>query len=647
MNITDYNTKLSQSRQDYRDAANEMKENQRKEIEGLESKNDSNLTKVRSQFAHQKSELEFQNKELRDQFDSKTARTIKDKTDRFRTELKGERDQFDKDRTVIKTNLNERLSYLQDSYGKDLASRERNSDFKLKQAKDNYTDITDRNKKGFEKSIAQMDVNAKESVDKTNVQLNREQKKLIKEHSKTMQSIAEDGSASRNKILNMAQKNLSSVRETHSQEQSHANTHHNNRLKNVLNNKNQEIQVQRENFETIASAMDERSRRAAQQDSQRVSDAFTKKDRETSNAIYKITREANEKISGGSRAAIVESEKDRMAQSYENRISRLKNQQAQDNHHSTVESERTGLAFQDNVKESKIKHSNDIAKLEKSNRDFQKEIMTKTKKDTDTTVEAFRSELQKNKVLSQDNENRITNQFKTQIGNQRKNFGAAIEQLSEKNREAMESMQASIAKDKTEFIEKSRVDRHVELESVKQDFRTSNEKKVESMEQRLAHAHEQNDKDVKLFETRLDRLATKTNKELSVRSRMEDERRIEDTRGFKRELQAKDRQVALDKHLMKQDFEKKISNIKNTNEVRVDKLTERYETRYDNDITSIKREMNTKLKNMREQYISLSEQTQLEKEMIRSQYETRFDDMKQSHSMEVDRMAKERRYSKA
>ena len=647
MNITDYNTKLSQHRQDYRDATNEMKETQRKEIEDIESKNDNRLTKVRNQFDRQKRDLEFQNKEMRDHFDDKTASTIKEKTERFRKSLSGERDQFDKDRAAMKNNLDERLSYLRDSYGKDLESRTASNDYKLKQARSSYNDITSRNKKDFENSVEQMNLNAKKSIEKTTEQLNREQKKLIKEHTDTMQKFAQDGSASRNKILDEGQKNLASVRATHAQEKDHANTHHDNRLANVVSNKNQEIQVQRQNFETIASAMDERSRRAAQQDSQRVSDAFRKKDRETTDTIYKITREANEKVSGGSRASIVEGEKDRLSQSYENRISRLKNQQAQNDRSASLESERSGLIFQDNVKETKIKHSKKIAELERNNIDFQKEIITKTKKDSDKTVEAFRSELQKNKILSEGNENRITSQFKKQISNQRKDFGQAVQQLDEKNRNAVESMQASHAKEKTDFIEANRFSRHVELEDVKDQLRTSNDKKIESMEKRISHAHEKNDKDVKLFETKLERLATKTNKELAVRTMLESERRAEDTRGFKRELKAKNHEMALEKHLMKENFEKKISKIKNTNDIRVNKLTERYETRYDNDITSLKREMSTKLKNLREQYVTLSDQSKLEKEMIRSQYETRIDDMRQSHSLEVDRMAKDRRNAEA
>jgi len=645
MNINDYNTRLSQARQNYREAADDIKKDTTEQVEDLEKRHKYVQEKQAATFDNAKADLEKQNQENSNIYNKKTNETIAERTEAYRNELKEQQTDFDNDRNKLKDNFDERLGNLRDSFSKSAEGRDKVYNTKMEQAENRFKEISQRERSQFQNSINELDETASENSKRFKNQMVQEQKSLIKDHDNTLRDFANNSAVARTQVAERNARNVANLRAVQKTELEQRDDHAKARLESVTDTKDQEKERMRTNFEKLSQDISDKNDQTIKSLNKDTRETLDSAEKRYAKDLYNEKRLANEKIKGGNKTEQFENLTLQMKNSFDDRVKNIYKKVADDQVRSEADKDRIGVEFQETVKDLKIKNGKNIDLLQKEHRDNFTETMNKSNQRTNTAISQYKDELQKVTTNAEQDSIKKDLQSKRIFDNQRKAFGETIDVLSNKNIETVSKLQEEHAREKTNFIEGIRRDHHNELEGTKADLKETFSKKEESL------IRQSDLKDIELqnqigkAEDRYERLKDKTAKELGKREVLEADRREEDKRSHKRDLLAKDRENRIEMISLKDQYEKRLANEKHSSDVQKNKLIERYESRLETETGNLRREMKTKLKEATANYNRLNEQSILDKENIRHQYETRIEKMRRGHQDQLEALSKDRRYS--
>jgi hypothetical protein len=645
MDVTDYNTRLSQARQQYRDSANDLKKSTNEHVEDLETRHEEIQEKQAALYGKDKAELEKQNEEASNYYNKKTYDTIAERTEDYQNRLKEQQATFDNSSTEQKNKFDERLGNLRDSYAKSAEGRDQVYTTKVEQAKERYDNIQNRERAQFQQSINDLDRNSTETSKRFKDQMVVEQKELIKEHENTMRDFANTSAVARTQAAARNARNVASLRDVHATELQHRDDHAAARLESVINTKDDEQVRMRDNFEELSTNISEKNEATVKAENRRTKDILDANEKRYAKDLYNEKRLADEKIKGGNQTEQFENRLLQQEKGFNDRVEAIYTKNENDKFIADSEKNRLGNEFQETIKNMKIKNGKVISDLEMNNQKAFKAHIARAKEDSDNTIKTYKDELRmattkaEQDAIADQLRNKRVSDVQTRI------FGETVKALSDKNSESISKLQAEHAEEKTTFIQGARRDHHNILENTKADLKESFAKKEESLHRR--NELQSLDTNIKLTQAdeKFERLKDKTAKEINKRSELEAERRDEDRLSHKRDLLAKDREMRLEKVALKDQYEKRLSNEKYNNRVTTEKLVERYEGRIERETGDLRREMKTKLKEATANYNRLSEQSKLEKETLRHQYEVRFEKLRQSQKDQLEALARDRRYS--
>ncbi len=645
MDINDYNTRLSQARQQYRDAANDLKKDTSEQVEDLEKRHEHVQEKQAAIYDNAKSKLEKQNEASSDYHNKKTNETIAKRTDTFRKDLKEQQTSFDNDRNKLKDNFDERLGGLRDSFQKSSEGRDKVYNTKLDQAQTRFKEISNRDREGFQKSINELDHNSTETAKSFKDQMVGEQKDLIKKHDNVMQDFANNSAVARTKVAERNTRNVANLREVQATELKQRDDHAKSRLASVIDTKDIEKGRMRANFEELSKNITEKNEQSIKSLNKDTREVLDTAEKRYAKDLYNEKRLADEKIKGGNKTEQFENLTLEMKKSFDDRVKNIYKKVDDDRFRSEADKDRIGANFQDTVKELKIKNGKNIDKLQMESRKSFQDTIAKSTKRNDDAISQYREELTKAKTMAEQNSIAQDQQSKRLLENQKKAFGQSVEALSTKNSESISKLQEEHASEKTRVFQGLRRDHHNELEATKADLKENFSKKEESLVRQNDLQKVETRNKLTQADERFDRLKDKTATELVKRQEIEIERREEDKRSHKRDLLAKDRENRVEKLALKDQYEKRLANEKYTSNIQKEKLVERYEKRLDVETSDLRRQMKTKLKESTANYNRLHEQSILEKDTLKSQFDVRVEKMRRSHQDQLDALAKDRRYT--
>lgn len=630
MDINDYNSRLSQARQQYRDSANETRKNYDEKAVDLEKLHKSKEKNQLNVYKEQKSDLEEQNARNVDRFDRQTSEEIARRTDRFRKELDETKTEFNRDKSTTKNQYNQKLSEISDAF--EVAKRERDKldTVHRENIKQRFDEGISRNQHQFDEQLDTLNKTTTKSVNTMRDQYDGEKKNLMHTHRTEKQSLVQDANISKNKANDMHQLEKESLRTAQEQDIRRINNNHDNQKDILLQNKADEINNMKANFGELTDNLNVRNQKEMQKIAREGKSEKRMMEKDFANDRIGWERQTNKLINEGFDTKAQDHSK-RIQDTYENKLANINNDIENKNYTNSLLNERIAQGYQDELKGMEVNHSKDIDKKNAEFRDYQQNYVGKLKDDNQKTIEAYKTQYNRTELARENDSLSARQDLANKLDNKEIDHQRYVSNLQTDNQNNIEILRREMGKEQTQFFEDTRREVRNEKEELKDDLKTQFERKESSLEKRLEMKDQEMQRVVENYESRLNNVEKKAAADHLAMTKYNQDMKVENDRNFKRALEAKERDFNKQLMTARNEFDRKLASAKNTSDVQLTKMTERYENMISSERLEHQRETQSKVSMLTNDYQRLAEKSKAEKENLIEQYEIKMDKLRNSN----------------
>lgn len=635
MDITDYNTRLAQTRNRYNEAAQELKDNYNDQLADIQKLNDKKVKNQRENYLAQKDEMEASSKERLDRYDKNLKKALEERTERYNKNIVNEQKKFNHDRQRQMNDYNQKLSSISKSF--ETANTEKDKLHAM--YKDNmlerYEDGLRDREKSFNDKLNKQQETANTKINSFRDQQNREKKEMLTDHTNEKKQLVQNANIARNRANSLHQIEMERLRENAKQNETTQRNNFENANATLRATKNLENENQRRTFENLTQRIQDRN--TAELTKLNRQNKTEKRDLENSFSKNRIEleRRTNALLNEGA-ATKVEDGKRSLTQQHENQLANLKKNMEENNYNNNLLNERLNRSHVDELKKMEISHNAHIEKKDMQLRELRQEEIGGLKEQFEDYQELMAG---RNKNLEREKEEtevasrqRLTNT----LARQRAEFGRQINQINDANQEAMSAARSEMAEEQTRFIQETKRNVHEELADLKDDMNTVFSRKEASLNQQLEMSEKEQVALEEKYQKKIDILKQKSAKELETLKLFENQRRIEDRRAAQRQLELQQREFEKNLNELRRDYDRRLDRTKSNNDIQIAKLTQRYESQIDRERKEHSASMASQVSMMNGNYKRLVDKTNMERDSIINQYEMKIEKLR-----EANRLAKE------
>ncbi len=635
MDISDYNTRLAQTRNRFNEAAQELKDNYNDQLADIQKLHDKRTKNQRENYLKQKDEMEESSKQRLNRYDKNLKQALSERTERYNKNLVETQKNFDKDRQRQMNDYNQKLSSISKSF--ETANTEKDKLHKMFKSNmmERYDEGLSNREKSFNEKLAKQQENAADSINEFRDQQNREKKMMLTDHTNEKKQLVQDANIARNRANSMHQVEMERLRETAKQNENTLRNNFENANASLRTTKNLENENQRRTFEKLTQRIQDRNTGELT----RLNRQNKTEKRELENNFAKnrieLERRTNALLNEGAATKVEDSKRDLMAK-HENQIANLRKNIEENNYNNNLLNERLNRSQVDELKKMEIAHNSQIEEKDQQLRELRQEEIGGLKEQFEDYQELM---VGRNKNLEREKEETAVasrQKLTNTLARQRAEFGRQINQINVSNREAMAAARDEMATEQTKFIEKTKRDVHEELADLKDDMNTVFSRKEQSLNQRLEMSEKERVALEEKYQKKIDVLKEKSAKELEQLKVFENQRRIEDRRAAQRQLEQQQREFEKTLNALRREYDRRLDRTKSNNDIQVAKLTQRYEGQIDRERKEHNAAMQRTVTNINANYNRLVDKSNMERDALINQYEMKIEKLR-----EANRLAKE------
>jgi hypothetical protein len=632
MEVKDYSQKLDSAREKYREAATDLKKSYDKDVDNLHQSYEHKLTNQSKNYDKSKSDLEEQNAVNNEFFSNKTKETISKRQDDFRNEIKQNVDRFSKDREKTKMDFDRKLTDISDSFKKSSEEKDKYHSEAKRTLDDRYQKATTNFEKSYRNQLSSLENHANEVITEERKDNNLRRNMMADSYQKELDGIRTNNREEKFKEVSRLANDNQNLRTNFALEKATADEERDARINDIIKNKNSEAYESQKNFSDLQD--DIRSKNLADQENIKASHLEDTKNiqKRFSDDLKNIQRVSNQKITNGTEVESLKDENNQLRKTYENRLTNLK----KDNQNILLENNdkmsNVDDQYKDTIKNLKQSHVAERDKSEREMNDSQNKILQGMKEKNASIIDRYKTDnsVSKNQAEQRLSQERMT--AKSMAGKERIEFGKVVNTLNEKNIETISTLKNEFAKDKTEFIEKSKRDFNIEKTQMKDEFNNELALKDQMYNGKFQELENQTARIIDNYENRLEQLARKNDKEMEMFKIGAAERMSKEVEAYKTENEMINKSHQGEVANMRDKFERIIARDRTLSDQQATKISQKYEDQLERERFDHQRELSSKLTEAQAQFERLFKASELEKETMRNQYESRMENMKLSAS---------------
>lgn len=625
MDVKDYTQGLNDARAKYRTAQDELRSNYEKNTEDVKNNYENKLKKQRASFDGERATLSEQNAINENRYNDITKKTIQETQNEYLESIKENRSSLEEQRARDRQTASERLSHLRNEYERSTLENSRLHDVAMKNVKERYDKNLNQTEKGFNQQIKNLDERSRVQSDKNVLDSRKNLENLSRKKDSEINELRASGVEDRSKILNRLKEDNEAQKTSFDSDIKNMQTQQEGRIKDLVASKIEENERNQENFSSLQTQI--KKRNAYDQEKIHKEHAKDAKVREKqfNDDLRNVQRVANQKINSGSGVYAGKSNQDKIIQNYEEKLSRLKENMKEEREFSTLKENKISSDYREEMRVVKDKN---IAQLEDQDKQKTQEFnnnLERIKTKNEEHLNVIKND--NSKILAQ-KDNAIydgAKESKRAMDSQRVEFGKIVNSLNERSMETLSSIKDEFAKDKSEYIEKSKRDYNQELTSLKADYQKQLELKEHSNEKKMAEMEKQIAKVVDAYENKIAQIQRKTGKELESLKLQEDERRAKESQARSLELSTLEAERQNEIKQIRDKYERMIYKDRSDTEKVVNKIVQRYEDQLSRERLESQKELNMKLSEAQANLEKMFKATELEKATLRQQFEDRID----------------------
>lgn len=636
MNVSDFSAKVNSERDKYNKAATRLREDYKSNAENQASAHELKQEKQADNYVKNTREQEDTLNKLSDHFVEKTRDGIKDRQERYNNELGVRRNAFEEENRRLRNNMSEKLDTLRSEYNKNMYEKEKNQEGIVSDLKDRYRKGDLKRKGEFDASMNEVQNKSKQTFKDYTEAEAAEKNAMIAGYRDEIQNTIVDNNQKSNQKSNKHQETLEQLRKSFDNEKESLHAYQQGTNEQLRFESKENMNQMRDNFESLTDNLTTRNnhdkKKLINDNKKSLLDLETQfeKDRHDLNRKTNSMALAASSTDSG-RAELNRLKNNQMSQmqhlrqamSDQKAIDQLSKEQVEETSREALNSQKVAaLEAKDNYEND---FSNSVRQLQNENRRGKVDL-----------IEQYSKQLQNHDLNANDMLVSERNYGNKRLEGQRKEFANSINQMTEKNIEASDELRGDFARSTKNLIETNRREKYNEAEELKDQFFTKLNTNTKSFEQKI----EERDKDInslaKFYDNKLNVLGRKSAKELENQRILSEERHIADQRNFKREMDTREELNQEEMKNLKESFAKNLNKVRTEQDNRTNRLVNDYEEllvlqQQQNDKT-----LGLKMAEARDNYDKLLKQSELQREAVKSQYESRMEKMRAVNTQSVD-----------
>ncbi len=630
MEISDYNAKLAEARTRYRDSATEMKENHESERRALEKLHKNRQEKAVKNFVSAKEDLETQNKVTHDRYIQESQKEIDKRTDRFVKDLSSTKSEFARAQKENKRKYDTKLKTISGGFSTQMKERDRLGKLRSESAENHFKKAAFQNQRTFDKNLADIQ---KSNVEKFNTYRDKaliEKQEQDRQHQMEKKLLTQDASIRQNLMKNAFQGEKQRLRDSASVAQKSLKNHTDSQLDNLRNNNKAEKDKMKGNFEYIAQNITDKGTAEVKKLQDENRKDLAKREAQFANSRLTLEQKVNKAVnSGESNQTELMLRKNK--ESYENKLKNYDHRLNKMNLSHQNDKSR-GIEKQQEARNNmKIKQRRELDKKDTAISNIRQFEMGDLKKKQQEELERVMQSRDMADFGGKEklNSSRLSSDMK--LKNQREDLIRQMNKSNEKQQGEIREMARSFSQEQSNFISSEKRKSSQDKADIRNKMNLDRSVAAASFEDRISQLEQENKRLIETYEDKLNVQMNKSAREIQRRQIAEQERAKETQRATARTLQQKDRQSYLDLVKLKGQFEKRLEEQLNTQEIQLTTLTRKYEDLIEQNNLESKKKHELAMSMERNNYEKLKQAKEIEMRAMENQFKLKMDKLKNSN----------------
>ena len=629
MEIGDYRTKLALTRSRYNEAAQELKDNYKDQVDRQKKIHEDRQKSQRENYINQRENMEELSEGRFRKYDKQLKKALKERTERYNKSLVEERRDHENRRKKIMGDYKQRLSSISKSF--ETANTEKDKIHNM--YKDTMIEryevgLADR-EKAFNERIGKLQQINAEKTNQFRDMTNREKQNMLTEHNNQKKELTQAANLSRNRANSLHQLDMERLLEGAKQTENTIRNNFLNSMHALKVTKNAENENQRKTFETLTDRIQEKNR----QEFHRLSLANKADKRQLERRFAQdrseLERQTNSLLNEDIATKVkVKSSRKALEREHENQLANIKDAVDERTRNNKILNERI---VQDNInalKDLESKNKSVIQRKDAEMRDIRQREIGGLKEQMENTNDLNTRRYRNLEKYSEGARVMARKNLNSRLGNQRREFSRSINQINQANQDVISEMRNEMAKEQSNFIEKTKEDTFNEMSDLKTEYEQKLEKTESSLKGQLADAKKETLNTANRYQNMIDALKKKSAKEMSVLKKFENQRRIEDRKAARRELNIQQREFQKSMNALRREYDRRLENTKAQSDIHIAKLTERYENMINQERAEFHTERQQIVSNNTANYNRLVDESKIEKDNLINQYEFKIEKLR-------------------
>lgn len=630
MDVKDYTQKLDSARNRYRDAQTELKESYDKTIEDTKNNFDQKVKKQQQSYEGQRLKLQEQNAIEADRYSDITKKTISDNQEKFINDVKNIKANSAEERMRDRQVASEKLSNLSSSYDRSTKENQRLHDQAKKSMEERYNKNLKKMDGDFNQQVASLDSRSNAQNDKIRLDARKDREKLESGHQKELINLRSSEAEDRNRVLNRLKEDNEVQRAGFDSDLKNIQTQQNSRIKEMAQAKIDESERSQELFSDLQENI--KKKNAAEQAKMQKEHGLESKalEKKFNDDIRNIQSLSDQKVKGVDLMANAKKDKERVVEGFENRLLKMKDEMEQLNNQNVLKETKIDEGYREELKNQARAHIEQNEKKELESNKAYNQNLARIKERTDSSLEQLKKE---NQTITESKDGQIhnlENSTKRSLDSQRVEFGKVVNSLNEKSMQTLSDIKDDFAKDKKDYIEKSKKEFNAELVALKEDYQRQMQLKDQVNDKKMENLEKQMLKIIDGYENKMAQVERKASVEIESLKMNDQERKIRENQARNEEMAMIQKEHENEIKSLRDKFERMIYRDRSDNEKIINKIVQRYEDQLGRERLESQKNLNLKLAESQANMERLYKASELEKSTMRQQYQDRMEQLKNS-----------------
>ncbi len=629
MDINDYNSKLTAHRNQYRDAAKNLRESHEKELKNIEERNEVQRAKQQETYLKSKNELENKVEALGESYSDKTRTEIDRRQNEYRSRVMAQREDFEREIGETKSNFRRRLEELSSDYQNNLKAREQNHDQYATSAEKRYKKSLDGVRERQQKETDRASQIAADAQRQYREQAVTERRELLNQHEGDRQDLVKKVVATENQAKEQRRSEVDTMRRIKDQEIAGRQAHH----ETLIETQRHQNKMQHERLRDAFSETNQRLDRSARAEIARLNE-------ETKNVTQKQAENfSSDRMGLERKIASLEDHhsysneantEDRIRKANEARVKNIFAKMEEQQEFNTLKEKELEAGFKNELDLQAERSRKTIGEKDQEINRLNLNVIGDMKQKHMENVEVYQKGQRETQARAENDVLRARNSSKREADKLHLRYGQQITSLQENNSQLIANMRTEQAKEQTEFFKDvERRTRNERLE-MQDQFHNKFSTKVDQLQHKITKLEQDRTDLIDKYELRISQMKKQEAENTRQQQIINEDRRAEDQRSFQRTFVTQQREFDDQLKSIKRDVEQQIAKIKHFNDVQLSTITRDYESRLVRERQEQEKEMKIKLAEAESNYLRLESLHKSQMNSMREQYEGKMDKMRQS-----------------